>query len=136
MKPRSIQGTILIASLVVQYALGMYVNLFVPFPEAGTEGQLWEFAWSQPALATHIVLAILIFIGAVVLCIRAYLSRDSAWILPSFIGLLGVLIAGADGAQFIPTQSDLFSYLMALGFLIAALSYAWGLYRAKISQVK
>jgi hypothetical protein len=123
-----IQGIILIASLVVQYALGMYVNLYVSFPEGQVGDQLWEFAWSQPALAAHIILAILIFIGGIVLCIRAARARNRVWIWSSFIAFLAVLAAGASGASFIPSQNDLFSYSMALGFIVAIASYGWGIY--------
>lgn len=115
-------------ALVVQYALGMYVNLFVTFPDNATQTQSWEFARSQPALLAHIILAALILIGAIVLCIRSARYRSKSWIWASLIGLLAVLAAGASGAQFIPTQTDLYSYSMSLAFLIAFLSYGWGLY--------
>jgi hypothetical protein len=128
MKSLRIQGWFLLVGLVMQYALGMYVNLFVSFPDGLNEGQLWEFAWSQPALAAHIVLAILIFLGGIVLCIRAYLQQDKRWIWASFVGLLAVLAAGASGASFIPTQGDIYSYSMALFFIVAFGAYAWGLF--------
>jgi len=121
------------AALVLQYAVGMFVNLFVAFPDGLNEGQLWEFAWSQPPLAAHIVLAFLLLFGAIVLCVRAAKARDRAWIWPSFIALLSLFAAGASGARFIPTQTDLYSYSMALEFLIAFLSYGYGLYLSKKS---
>ena len=126
-----IHSMFLIGALVVQYTLGMYVNLFVSFPDNSSQGQLWEFAWSQPALAAHIILAILIFFGSVVLCIRAARqaarSKDRRWITCSLIGLLAVFAAGASGASFIPSQTDLYSYSMSLAFLIAIFSYGWPL---------
>jgi len=131
----TIQAVVLCGALVVQYALGMYVNLFVSFPDNFNEGQLWEFAWSQPLLAAHIVLAILILVGAIVLCVRVWRAGVRAWVWPSLIGLLGVLLAGTGGAQFIPSQIDGYSYMMSLGFLIAFAAYCWGLYcAAKITS--
>jgi hypothetical protein len=122
------QGIFLIAALVLQYALGMYVNLFVPFPDNATAGQLWEFAWAQKPLAAHILLAIIILLGAIALLVRAVLYKNKKWIVASSVGLLAILAAGASGAQFIPSQTDLYSYSMALAFLIAILAYAWGLF--------
>lgn len=123
-----IHGIFLTVALVVQYALGMYVNLFVTFPENATQSQLWEFAWSQKSLASHILLAFLILFGAIVLAIRAVRFKNVIWIRASGIGLLAVLAAGASGATFIPSQSDIYSYFMSLAFLIAILSYMWGIF--------
>jgi len=117
------QGYILIGVLTLQYLVGMYVNLFVQFPDQ-TGDQLWGFAWSQPALALHIILAFLILIGAIVLCVRAARRRDRTWIWASGIGLLAVLAAGASGASFIPTQNDILSYSMAVAFIIAISAYS------------
>jgi uncharacterized membrane protein YhaH (DUF805 family) len=131
-----IQGTILIASLVVQYALGMYVNMFVAFPEGEMGEQLWGFAWSQPALAAHIVLGLLIFIGAIVLCVRAVRARNYPWIWASGIGLLSVLVAVESGSSFIPSQNDIFSYSMAIGFIVAIVAYGWGVFADKQQSQK
>ncbi len=101
-----------LGALVVQYALGMYVNMFISFPENATAGQMWEFAWSQWPPATHIALAILLLLGAVLFLIRALLFKQKKWIIGSSVGLVGILAAGGSGAIFIPTQSDALSYSM------------------------
>ena len=129
-----IQGVFLSVALVIQYALGMYVNLFVSFPENANEGQLWEFAWSQTPLAAHIILAILILLGAIVALVRALLHKNRTWIIANSIGLVAVLAAGASGAIFIPSQTDLYSYSMSLAFLIAILAYAWGLFNSRSAE--
>jgi hypothetical protein len=126
-------GMFLLGALIIQYALGMYVNLFVSFPQNSTDGQLWEFAWSQPSLAAHIILAVLILGAAITLCARSIWSKDRRWIIASIIGLVAILAAGASGASFIPTQANAYSYSMALMFLVAILSYAW---IVSFSQVK
>lgn len=130
-----ITGMFLVGALIVQYALGMYVNLFISFPSNATEGQLWEFAWSQPSLASHIILAILILGAAITLCVRAIRSKDRRWIIASSIGLLGIVAAGASGASFIPTQANAYSYSMALMFLVAILSYGWILFTSRHLEV-
>jgi len=125
-----IHSIVLMGALIVQYVLGMYVNLFLTFPNNATEGQLWEFAWSQPPLAAHIILAILILIGAIALCIRAIHYKNRRWIIASSLGLVAILAAGASGATFIPSQIDWYSYSMSIFFLAAILSYGWSLFIA------
>jgi hypothetical protein len=127
-KPLHIQGIVLLISLVIQYVLGMYVNLFVQFPENATAEQLWEFSWRQPSLATHIVLGILLFIGSFAFLIRVMRRRNLTWKKPALLGFLGILLAGLGGSSFIPTQSDAYSYLMSLAFIVAFFAYTWGLY--------
>jgi hypothetical protein len=121
----------LLASLVVQYLLGMAINLYVTFPEFASDGQRWEFAWKQPVVAAHIVVAIGLLIGSLSLVIRAYHRREVAWKVPALVGFLAILMAGFAGSQFIPTQNDPYSYLMAACFIGAFAAYCWGLYRAK-----
>lgn len=124
-----IQGAMLLSALVLQYALGMYVNLFVEFPQDASVGQLWEFSWRQPALAAHIILGILLFIGAIIFWIRAARFHSTTWKAPATLGFVGILAAGASGAAFVPSQTNLFSYLMSLSFLLAFFAYSWGLFR-------
>jgi hypothetical protein len=126
-----IQGTVLLISLIVQYALGMYVNLFVAFPDGIQGGGAWEFSWRQPALATHIVLGILLLIGSIVFLIRVLVSKSATWKYPAIGGLVGILLAGFAGATFIPSQTDAYSYIMSLAFLIAFGAYARGLFSAR-----
>lgn len=123
-----IQGYVLVCALVVQYALGMYVNLYVSFPDGLAGGQLWEYAWSQTPLGAHIVLAILILLGAIVCLVRALIFKNRTWTIASVVGLLAIIAAGGSGAIFIPLQADLYSYAMSLAFLVAILSYAWALF--------
>ena len=129
-----IHGYFLIAALVVQYALGMYVNLYVSFPSGANDGQLWEFAWSQTPLAGHILLAMLILLGALILFGRSIVQRDRRWTIASGIALLAILAAGGSGAAFIPSQTDLYSYSMSLMFLVAILSYSWVLFTGSRTQ--
>ena len=125
---------VLIGALIVQYVLGMYVNLFVSFPQNAIQRQLWEFAWSQPSVAAHIILAILILLGAIVILVRAILSKNRTWIIATSVGLIAILAAGSSGATFISSQGDLYSYAMSLAFLVSILSYAWGLFNSPRSE--
>ncbi len=125
------QGVIMIAFLIVQYILGMITNLFVQFPESATDGQLWVFAWSQISEASHIILGLLLFVGALVFLIRAIRAKDRNWIIASAIGLAGIVSAIYGGVSFIPSQVDRYSLLMSIAFLVAFVGYGWGLYSSK-----
>ncbi len=122
-----IQAFFLCLFLAIQYALGMYVNLFVSFPHTTSGTTIWEFSWSQLPLAAHIVLGILLLVGSVIAVARAIRYREARWVVVNSIAFLAILIAGASGAMFVGTQAGIFSYLMSLAFLAAILSYGWGL---------
>jgi heme A synthase len=122
-------GVIMIVLLCVQYVLGMINNLYVQFPEAGTEAQMWEFAWKQFSLASHIILGIILLLASVYLLIRAMRFGTRSWFIPSLIGLFAILVAGFSGAMFIPAQENLYSLIMSIAFLMAMLSYVWGILR-------
>ncbi len=129
--PMRIQAHIILGTLILQYLLGMFANMFVNFPNTKNETALWEFAKVQPSVMTHIILGALLVIGGIVLLIRAIRKKDKQWILASSVGLLSLLIASIAGARFIPTQQDGYSFVMAVTFLLAVFSYGWGLYKAK-----
>ena len=127
-----IQAVFLILFLIIQYAFGMAANLFVQFPENASAGKLWEYAWSQTLTSAHIIIGILLVLGALVFVVRAIRSSSRAWIVPSITGLLAIIAAGASGSLFIATQNGLYSYGMSLAFLVALIAYGWGLvYRYK-----
>lgn len=125
-----IHAMALSVALIVQYALGMRVNLFISFPENAAPGDLWHFAWSQPGIAGHIVLAVLILLGALVYFVRALIYRRKPWVWSAVVGLIAVLAAGGSGAAFVSTQSDAYSYVMSIAFILALIAYGWPLIRS------
>ncbi len=121
----------LIGLLAVQYLLGMSINLYVKFPESQTQSELWNFSMKQPLITSHIGVAILLFFGALVLVYSAHKTQSTAWKIPAWTGLIALLVASSAGSQFIPTQSDPQSFLMAAAFLVAFGAYGWGVCRSK-----
>jgi hypothetical protein len=117
-------GITIIGLLGVEYVLGMINNLYVQFPETGTEAQMWEFAWKQFSEASHIVLGIMILLVGLIL-IRVIRNGNRSKVIVSGIGFIGIFVAGFSGARFIPTQQDLYSLSMSIAFLVALLSYVW-----------
>jgi hypothetical protein len=131
-----IQARFIIGFLVVQYLLGMFTNMFVAFPEGKNEGQLWQFAWTQPSLIAHIIIGIGVFISAVILTVRATKAGNRIWTKASWAGLVSILVAIAAGSRFIPTQTDGYSFVMSVAFIAALLSYGWGLYSSRRLELK
>lgn len=125
------QGIGMILGLFIQYLLGIATNLFVQFPQNGTDKTMWEFAWRQLPLALHIIIGILLFIGAIVLVIRCVKAKNHQWIIVSSVGMVAILFAGVSGAIFIPHQTAMYSFSMAVSFIVALLAYFWGLYKGR-----
>ena len=121
----------MIFGLSVQFILGMVANLYATFPKSGTQDQYWQAAWKNGFVGAHIVLGTIIFLNTIFLVFRATKAKSSVWLAPTWIGLVGVVIASSAGSQFVATQVVVYSLLMSVGFIIAFLSYAWGLFRSK-----
>jgi hypothetical protein len=129
----NVQAIALTAFLIIQYLLGMAANLFVPFPPEASGATLWKFAWIQVPVAAHIVLGIGLLIGATVFAVRSMHRKDRVWILFSSIGFLAILAAEASGTMFMETQSDWYSYIMSVAFVVVLVAYGWGLYASRKS---
>ena len=129
--PLKIQSHVILGILILQYLLGMAANLFVQYPDTNKEKILWEFAKSQWTVVTHMVLGFLLLIGGIVLLFRAIRRKDKNWIIAGSVGLFAILSAVGAGVEFIPTQQDAYSYIMAAAFILAVLAYGWGIYKAK-----
>lgn len=129
--PIRIQINFILGFLVLQYLFGMFVNLFVQFPDTQKESVLWKFAQDQMPVVLHMVIGALLIIGGIVLLIRTIRKRDKQLVMASSIGLVALLIASFAGAEFVSTQADGYSYTMAVTFIIAVALYGWGLYKAK-----
>lgn len=115
--------------LAIQFILGIYINLFVKFPENANARANWTFAQHSWLVLSHILLGTLLLLNAAVLVIRVYRNKLDRWKLPTVIGLIGILIAWLAGEQFVSTGKDAWSFVMALGFVLAVSIYGWGLAR-------
>ena len=106
----------LLAGLGVQFLLGMYVNLFVP-----------RLNW-QPVLIAHMVLGIGLVCGAAVAAASAIVSRDGRRIAVTGAGLAALVLAATGGIRFVfAGQDNVYSYLMAVGFILAVAVFGTGL---------
>lgn len=138
------RGKLMIGFLVVQYVIGMVLDLFVELPgkhPGTTDGaylsRVWDgFSWSLTGgggatLAAHIGIATLLVLGGLATLGFAVAGHSKVWIIAASFGLLGVVLAWLNGIEFINTGEDKHSFAMALAFMIALASYGSGLYYAK-----
>ncbi|MGB8212082.1 MAG: hypothetical protein WCE68_00860 [Anaerolineales bacterium] len=121
----------MIGGLVIQYALGMLANLFVQFPNTTRADLLWAFARTQFPTLAHIVVGTILLAGAILLAVRAARQKDRLWIVSSVAGLVSILAAIFGGTQFVTSQLNAYSLVMALATILAFLSYGWGLYASR-----
>lgn len=128
LRPASLAALIM---LIVQFALGMAVNLYVTLPSAGSPGRSHDQAFSNgPLLAAHAVVGLLLVITALYLLVRAVLARHVTVIVTSVIGLAAIITAAIYGASFASKVTDADSLGMAVATAVALACYAVGLFAA------
>jgi hypothetical protein len=119
-----------LAMLIVQFAIGIVVNLYATIPAAdkgsGIFGAIGKALTNGPAsLATHAGLGLLIVLAAIALVVRSIVARHTASIVLSAIGLVAIVAAAFNGARFVadggPANASL---AMALSTAVAMLCYA------------
>jgi hypothetical protein len=104
--------------LVVQFALGIYVNLYVTVPSGDHGHGFGQAITNGPAgLTLHIVLGLLLILAALGFLVQAILARLPALIVVAVAGLLAMIGAGASGSAFAGSGRDGAS--MAMGALAA-----------------
>jgi hypothetical protein len=115
--------------LLIQYGLGIGVNLYVTLPPAGHgERGIGQAFSNGPALAVHAVLGLLLILTALSMVVRSAIARHRASIVTSAVGLLAILAAAGYGASFVRNGSNAASLGMALATGVALLSYVIGLF--------
>lgn len=119
--------------LVLIYLLGMYTNLFIAIPE---DASAWRFAMSSGIVLSHIILGTLLIFHAASISFMAFKAKSSPWILSSIIGLIGILLSITTGSSFIMKQTEMNSFLMAIGLGVSILAYSTGMYLASSVEYK
>jgi hypothetical protein len=120
--------------LLVEYGLGVGVNIFVKVPDADAGhgmGQAFGKAMSNgPAgLAAHVGLGILLVVGSLAVVVLAVRSRGVVAIVSSVVAFLALVGAAMSGAQFVDKGQNSASMTMAVLTGVALLCYAVNLYR-------
>ncbi|MDR0345274.1 MAG: hypothetical protein LBI49_19615 [Nocardiopsaceae bacterium] len=127
----------LLIALLVQFGLGMYVNLFASIPLShpghGAKnffaGSYHSVAWAETSphapliLAFHAGLGLFLVLGSLWLAVLAVRGRRAGFVWAAVLGALFILGAGFNGASFLNYNEDANSYVMALLFGAAVLCY-------------
>lgn len=122
--------------LLLQYGLGMWVNLFATIPVSDRgKGLFGAFgaavAHGPVALTLHALVGTLLVAGAISLVVRAGLARDTAATVLSGVGLLAIISAWINGALFVGNGDNGSSFSMALAAAVALLCYLIILFRGR-----
>ena len=128
----------LLVALLVQFSIGMYVNLFavIPLNHPGHgasdffAGSYHSVAWAETSphapliLAFHGGLGLLLVVGSLWLAVLAVRGRRTGFVWAGVLGALCIIGAGFNGASFLNYNKDANSYVMALLFAAAVLCYS------------
>jgi hypothetical protein len=135
-----VMNLVILLLLAAQFLIGMLVNLYVTTipshpgvkaPEyfsGVVQGVAWALVHAPLFLLVHAVVGLLLFLGALVILGLAIASRRRAWIISSIFGLLGIMLAGFNGASFMNYGEPFSSLFMSMGFLMAVIAYMLGVY--------
>ena len=130
----------MLSMLILQFLLGMGVNLFVTltrhhpganppeFFSGAARSVGWALTQGPLLLILHTVLGLLLFINSIVLLVAAFRLPSTAVRVLAGIGALGIVAAGFNGASFLSYNHDVNSYVMSVGFALAAIVYTQLLY--------
>src|SRR5215471_10672254 len=115
--------------LIVQFALGISVNLYVTLPAAGHPGHASWFG-NGVLLALHAALGMFLVLAAVFVLVRAIMARNRTLIATSTAGLVAIFLAFFFGSRFTDKLTNGYSLGMAISFAAALTCYSIGLYAA------
>lgn len=109
--------------LVIQFMIGMWINLFAPMNVASPRGyfmmgyMMYYFSLI-PMLAPHVAVGVIIGLLFIVALALSLLSRSALKALLSVIGGAMTLMAGLAGMAFVAggLSNNAFSMIMSVGF--------------------
>jgi hypothetical protein len=113
--------------LIVQFALGIGVNLYTTLPATGQPHHASWFG-NGILLALHAAIGMLLILSALAVLIRAIMARNRTLITTSAAGLAAIVLAAFYGSGFADKLTDGYSLGMALAFAAALACYTIGLY--------
>ena len=112
--------------LIVQFTVGIGVNLYVTLPTAGHPGHSSWFG-NGALLALHAALGMFLVLAAVFVLVRAIMARNVTLIVTSAAGLVAIILAFFFGASFTDKLTNGYSLGMAIAFAAALACYTIGL---------
>jgi hypothetical protein len=115
--------------LIVQFGLGVGINLYVSLPTTGSGGRKVSQAFTNgPALALHVVLGLLLIVAAIGLLVQAIRARHGWVITLAALGLIAIVGAAMQGFSFVHDSTNASSMGMAVATAVAMACYAAALF--------
>ena len=110
--------------LLVQFGLGIGVNLFTTLPRKDNGAGLGGAIANGPAaVSIHAVLGLSLIVIALALIIRAVTTRHGGIIALAVLGMAALTSAAINGTRFVGTGQNGASMAMALAWAVAMLCY-------------
>jgi hypothetical protein len=110
--------------LLVQYGLGISVNLLVTMPRQDHGAGLGSTIANGPVVVTtHIVLGLALILTALAIAVRAATVRHAGIIAMAVVALVALVSAASGGIGFASTGQNRDSLVMALSWAAALLCY-------------
>ena len=98
---------VVLVLVVVEYGIGMYVNLYIAIPRADRGHSVGSAIANGPAmLSIHVVIGLLLGLGTLGVLVQAAITRRPTAIVLSAAGLFALAFASATGASFTSTGSS------------------------------
>jgi hypothetical protein len=128
--------------LLVQFLLGMVVNLWVMVPRnhpganppeyfsGVAQSVTWATTQAPTWLLLHASLGLLMVIAAVVLFVQAIRSGPRSFAIATGVGAFAILGAGFNGGSYLNYHEDFSSMIMAALFAVAVGAYTVATYIA------
>ena len=114
-----------LAAIAVQFSLGTILSLYVPVPSSDAHaGWMQEIETAPGMLTAHVVLGLLLVVGAAIVAIQAIAVRHGALIAAATAGIVALIGAFVAGEAFVESGSDSASLTMALLASVALICYA------------
>ena len=118
----------ILAFLLLEFVLGMTLNLFVTFPNipAGSPDQAYIGAiFASPFLLAHFVVGLGLLLGSIWILVGAARTKVRNIALVAALGFLSILASYISGFEFLLSgfQSNLYSFMMSMGFIVSLFSY-------------
>jgi hypothetical protein len=130
-------------ALLVQFLLGMVINLFVTIPTSHPGAQTpqyfagvvqvigWAVATQWPWIALHVGFGVILAVTGVTFLLRAWRAGQRNVVIWCIVGGLAAIVAAFNGASFLIYGQDFSSMIMAAGFALSIGSYIVGLFLAR-----
>jgi hypothetical protein len=119
-----------IVILLIEYGLGVWVNLYGRLPAADHgagigAGFARAVSGGPVGLSVHALLGVILIVSASAAVVRAVLARRAALVAAAVAGLAAIAVAAVSGAAFVGTGSNAASMSMAIAAGVAIGCYAF-----------